>query len=73
MRDVKQLRMLHCQFVFLTATLPPTMELKFEEALLLQRPLYIRSLTTRMDLEYYVVRVQPTRSRSFKLAAAALI
>ena len=35
MREVKQLRMLHCQFVLLTATLPPTMEPAFEEALLL--------------------------------------
>ena len=35
MREVKQLRMLHCQFILLTATLPLTMELAFKEALLL--------------------------------------
>jgi len=37
MRGVKQLRMLHCQFVLLTATLPPRMEDVFEKALLLHR------------------------------------
>ena len=60
MREVKQLRMLYCQFVLLTATLPPTIEPAFEEALLLQRPLYIRSATIRTDLEYYVVTVSYT-------------
>jgi hypothetical protein len=39
MQEVKQLRMLHCQFVLLTATLPPSMERAFEDALVLQRPL----------------------------------
>ena len=73
MREVKQLRMLHCQFVLLTATLPPTIEPAFEEALLLQRPLYIRSATIRTDLEYYVVKVQTSRTPRFELAAASLL
>jgi superfamily II DNA helicase RecQ len=73
MREVKQLRMLHCQFVFLTATLAPQMEPAFEEALLLQRPLYIRSATIRTDLEYYVVRVEASQTSSFELSAASLL
>ena len=74
MREVKQLRMLHCQFVLLTATLPPTMESAFEEALLLQRPLYIRSATIRTDLEYHVVKVvQTSQTPWFELAAASLL
>ncbi|KAF1982998.1 hypothetical protein K402DRAFT_180401 [Aulographum hederae CBS 113979] len=62
MGDVKRLRMLHCQFVFLTGTLPPQMEKQFESAVLLQRPYYVRSRTMRTDLEYHVVRYKPTRS-----------
>ncbi|KAF1980961.1 hypothetical protein K402DRAFT_408825, partial [Aulographum hederae CBS 113979] len=62
MEDVKRLRMLHCQFVFLTGTLPPQMEKQFESAVLLQRPYYVRSRTMRTDLEYHVVRYKPTRS-----------
>ena len=60
MAEVKKLRMLHCQFVFLTATLPPQMEAQFEAALLLKHPLYIRSLTTRLDLEYHVFKLPPS-------------
>ena len=60
MADVKKLRMLHCQFVFLTATLPPQMQSQFEAALLLKKPVYIRSLTFRTDLEYQVARMPPS-------------
>ncbi|KAF1980643.1 P-loop containing nucleoside triphosphate hydrolase protein [Aulographum hederae CBS 113979] len=60
MREVKQLRILRCQFVFLTGTLPPQMQGPFESALLLQRPLYTRSITTRIDLRYFVVEADPT-------------
>jgi superfamily II DNA helicase RecQ len=49
--------MLHCQFIFLTATLPPLIEGQFQDALLLSQPLYIRSLTLRADLEYHAVRI----------------
>ena len=73
MREVKQLRMLHCQFVLLTATLPLTMEPAFKEALLLQQPLYIHSVTIRTDLEYYVVKVQTSQMPRFELAAASLL
>jgi len=62
MREVKQLRMLHCQFALLTATLSPRMEDVFEKALLLQRPLYVRSLTMRAELEYHVVKLPPSSS-----------
>ena len=73
MTKVKQLRMLHCQFVLLTATLLPSMEAAFEETLLLQRPLYIRSATIRTELEYYVVRVEASQTSSFELNAASLL
>ena len=73
MTEVKQLRMLHCQFVLLTATLPPSMEAAFEETLLLQRPLYIRSATIRTELEYHVVRVEASQRSSFELSAASLL
>ena len=73
MTEVKQLRMLHCQFVLLTATLPPSLEAAFEETLLLQRPLYIRSTTIRTELEYHVVRVEASQTSSFELSAASLL
>ena len=53
---VKYLRSLRCQFVYLTATLPPTMVNRFEQAMLLWQPRMIRSLTLRTDLEYWVRR-----------------
>ncbi|KAK3080345.1 hypothetical protein LTS18_002267 [Coniosporium uncinatum] len=74
MREVKQLRMLHCQFVLLTATLPPRMEDVFEKALLLQRPLYVRSLTMRTELEYHAVKLpSSSNAGSFELSVAAHI
>lgn len=62
MQEVKRLRMLRYQFVFLTATLPNQMVLGFSKALLLERPLIIRSVTVRQDLEYHVVPRYPTAS-----------
>ncbi|KAF2417669.1 hypothetical protein EJ08DRAFT_575487, partial [Tothia fuscella] len=54
MHEVKRLRVLRYQFVFLTATLPAYLVPRFYEALLLERPLLIRSHTVRPDLEYHV-------------------
>ena len=53
---LKSLRELRCQFVFLTATMPPTMMATFQQKLLLVEPQVIRSQTIRKDLTYYVTR-----------------
>jgi hypothetical protein len=53
---IKFLRQLRCQFVFLTATLPPSMEARFAQAVLLFQPSIIRSTTIRKDIDYSVVR-----------------
>jgi superfamily II DNA helicase RecQ len=52
---IKFLRQLRCQFVFLTATLPPSMEARFAQAVLLFQPSIIRSITIRKDIDYSVV------------------
>ncbi|KAF2417727.1 hypothetical protein EJ08DRAFT_654452 [Tothia fuscella] len=51
MPEVKRLRILYYQFVFLTATLPASLVPHLYEALLLERPLLIRSVSARADLE----------------------
>ena len=51
---VKYLRSLQCQFVYLTAILPPIIVNRFKQVMLLQQPRIIRSLTLRIDLEYQV-------------------
>ena len=53
---LKFLRQLRCQFVFLTATLPPSMEARFTQAVLLFQPSIIRSITIRKDIDYSVAR-----------------
>jgi superfamily II DNA helicase RecQ len=65
---VKYLRSLRCQFVYLTATLPPTMVNRFEQAMLLWQPRMIRSLTLRTDLEYWVRRSSMARLQDFAVA-----
>ena len=55
-RFLKALRELRCQFIFLTATLPPTMMTAFQQELLLVNPHVIRSSTIRKDLNYHVIR-----------------
>jgi len=56
MREAKKLRAFQCQFVMLTATLPPRMQGELEKALLLKRPTYVRCDTARRDLRYEVKR-----------------
>lgn len=55
-RFLEELRELRCQFVFLTATLPPMMMSAFQKKLLLVDPHVIRSLTIRRDITYHVTR-----------------
>jgi hypothetical protein len=54
MERVADLRNLKCQFVFLTATLPPCLVDAFNQKLHLWRPCLVRSLTIRKDLQYVV-------------------
>ena len=57
LRGLVLLRNLGCPFVFLTGTLPPLCERDFEDAMHLQRPLYIRASSHRINTKYSVVRV----------------
>jgi hypothetical protein len=62
MRLMKYLRGLRCQFVLLSATLPPLMMKDFEEALLLEHPTVVRSRTFRRDI-FYRIKRQSTRKK----------
>lgn len=64
---VKFLRQLRCQFVFLTATLPPSMEARFTQAVLLFQPSIIRSITIRKDIDYSVARSTTLNQRAFAI------
>ncbi|KAL4958620.1 uncharacterized protein BDV14DRAFT_186373, partial [Aspergillus stella-maris] len=50
------LRELECQMVFLTATMPPSLIDRFQQAMLLRGARMVRSRTTRRDLRYEVLR-----------------
>jgi superfamily II DNA helicase RecQ len=52
MGQVKQFQGLSCQLIFLTATLPGCMLDAFAERLLLSRPVVIRGLSVRRDIQY---------------------
>jgi superfamily II DNA helicase RecQ len=52
MEKVKLFRKLGCQLVFLTATLPVCMVKWFTERLLLLKPVVIRGLSVRKDIQY---------------------
>lgn len=51
---MKNVRHLQVPTIFLTATLPPTLEYDFEESLALQYARYIRACTARVSTRYYV-------------------
>ena len=51
---MKEIRRLRVPTIFLTATLPPTLVLDFEESLSLQMARYIRASTVRRRTRYYV-------------------
>lgn len=55
---VRQLRQLFCQVVFLTATLPPTMQAQFEARMLLKAPRVVRSPTFRVDIVSRILQPQ---------------
>jgi superfamily II DNA helicase RecQ len=58
MARVYELRGLRCQFVYLTATLPPPMEPSLAERLLLRSPAIVRGDTARADIRYRVHRLR---------------
>ena len=63
---IKYLRGLRCQFVFLSATLPPLMLSTFSQRLLLFDPVVVRSdHTFRRDLQYAVAFTRPAPDTSF--------
>lgn len=65
LRDLRDLR---CQFVFLSATLPPLLMLEFEKRLLLDSPRILRAPTFRVDLHYDVRRQsQPGDFREYMI------
>jgi len=54
MQLIQELRRLHCQFLFLIATLAPSIMGQFEQKLLLLRPLIMCSSTLCAELDYNV-------------------
>ena len=63
---IKCLRSLRCQFVFLSATLPPLLMPRFSQRLLLYNPSVIRSEHTfRRDLQYAVAFTQHDPTATF--------
>lgn len=67
---VRELRQLFCQVVFLTATLPPTMQAQFEARMLLQQPRVIRSRCFRDDI---VLRLRHSRNPDLLTYAAQTV
>lgn len=68
MRQLPLLRILHTQFVYLTATLPPSMERTFEHHNYLQNPTVVRCSSNRPNI-YYMVRTIPSNARLIDIAA----
>ena len=58
-RFLRELRELHCQFVCLSATFPPSLMGSFQQKLYLPNPQVIRTDTLRTDLQYRVMTVAP--------------
>lgn len=57
LQGLVRLRGLGCPMVFLTGTLPPLRQRDFEDAMLLQRPLYVQASSHRTNARYTVIRV----------------
>jgi len=66
---LKNLRLLPCPIVLLTATLPPVQEGKLAASMLLPCATYIRASTVRPDTRYYVSWCEPGRALETALAA----
>jgi superfamily II DNA helicase RecQ len=68
--ELAVVRSLRTQFVYLTATLPPSMQAEFEERNHLMRPVIIRSSSNRPNI-FYVVRKATNGKGSLLQQAAA--
>ena len=51
---VKNLRLLGCPIVMLTATLPPLREMELESSMLVRHATYVRASTVRPNARYFV-------------------
>lgn len=71
MVDLALIRSVRTQFVYLTATLPPSMQGKFEEQNHLVRPRVVRASTNRKNLFYMVQRVEGRTSLLEEAASRA--
>ncbi|KAK0302163.1 hypothetical protein LTR01_008930 [Friedmanniomyces endolithicus] len=68
--DMTRIRVLRTQFVYLTATLPPSMQEEFIDRNHLLRPTSIRASSNRSNLLYMVRRVQIGHGSHLEQAAA---
>ena len=68
--DLTLIRSLRTQFVYLTATLPPSMRAEFEERNYLHRPTVIRASSNRANI-FYIVRKVDARNGSLLEQGAA--
>ena len=68
--DLVAIRKLRTQFVYLTATLPPSMQVEFEERNHLLHPKVIRASSNRPNIFYIVRRAKHGRGSLLKQAAA---
>jgi superfamily II DNA helicase RecQ len=63
------IRSLRTQFVYLTATLPPSMQAEFEERNYLYDPIVIRVLSNRPNIFYIVYKIDAHAGSLLKQAA----
>ena len=70
MIDLTNIRALRTQFVYLTATLPPSMQNEFEERNHLLHPTIIRASVNRSNLFYMVRKIERGRGSLLEQAAA---
>jgi superfamily II DNA helicase RecQ len=67
--ELTTIRSLRTQFVYLTATLPPSIQVEFEERNYLYHPKVIRASSNRPNI-FYIVRKTDARTRSLLNQAA---
>ena len=68
--ELTAIRSLRTQFVYLTATLPPSMRAEFEERNYLYYPTVIRALSNRPNIFYMVRKIDARAGSLLKQAAA---
>jgi superfamily II DNA helicase RecQ len=68
--DLTAIRLLRTQFVYLTATLPPSMQAEFEERNYLVHPKIIRAPSNRPNIFYAVRKARTGRGSLLEQAAA---